>query len=137
MKLNRVGFITAIVFIAATCTRAAEVTEAQLQAVLSKPILDAGATLAEVQQFCASRVPEVPKSKTSKDWDGSSSQLRTDFLDKIVFRGEAKKWSVAETKVEWLDTIGGGPEYTIRKLRYEAIPGLWIPGLLYQPNNIK
>ncbi|MCY2964588.1 MAG: hypothetical protein NT069_13305 [Planctomycetota bacterium] len=39
-------------------------------------------------------------------------------------------------KVEWLDHVPGGPGYTIRKLRYEALPGLWIPALLYVPEKI-
>ncbi|MCE9525714.1 MAG: hypothetical protein K8R36_06635, partial [Planctomycetales bacterium] len=36
-------------------------------------------------------------------------------------------------KVEWLETIDGGEGYKIKKLRYEAIPGMWIPALLYEP----
>src|SRR5262249_12389309 len=38
---------------------------------------------------------------------------------------------------EWLDTIAGGPGYTIRKFRYEALPGMWIPGLLYLPEKLE
>ena len=58
------------------------------------------------------------------------------MLERIVYRGEAARWRDAETKVEWLDTIEGGPGYRIRKLRYEALPGLWIPALLYEPENL-
>ena len=39
--------------------------------------------------------------------------------------------------VEWVETIDGGPGYKIKKLRYEAIPGLWIPALLYVPDNLE
>ena len=45
-------------------------------------------------------------------------------------------WRDAATKVEWLETIDGGPGYRIRKLRYEALPGLWIPAVLYEPENL-
>ncbi|PHX70279.1 MAG: hypothetical protein CK548_09825, partial [Opitutia bacterium] len=48
----------------------------------------------------------------------------------------ARVWRDAKARVEWLDTLPGGPGYTIRKLRYEALPGLWIPALLYLPDNI-
>ena len=33
----------------------------------------------------------------------------------------AAAWRGAKTKVEWFDTIEGGPGYRIRKLRYEAL----------------
>ena len=36
-----------------------------------------------------------------------------------------------------MDTIAGGPGYRIKKLRFEAIPGLWIPALLYEPEQLK
>lgn len=129
--------VCVIALIAAATPVASSARADELQAALTKPILDAGSALAEVQRFCETRVPPVPTVKSSKEWDGLVAQMRSDVLDKIVFRGEAKSWRVAETKVEWLDTIAGGDDYTIRKLRYEAIPGLWIPALLYQPNRLK
>ena len=57
---------------------------------------------------------------------GAGSEIRQAVLERIVYRGEAA-WRDAPVKVEWLDTIAGGPGYRIRKLRYEALPGLWIP----------
>ena len=40
------------------------------------------------------------------------------------------------TEIEWLETIQGGPGYRIKKLRYEALPDMWIPALLYEPQQI-
>jgi hypothetical protein len=37
---------------------------------------------------------------------------------------------------EFLQRIDGGPGYHIRKLRFEALPGLWIPALLYEPDRL-
>ena len=39
--------------------------------------------------------------------------------------------------VVWLDTLEGGPGYRIKKLRYEALPGLWVPALLYEPETLE
>src|SRR4029077_18588138 len=50
--------------------------------------------------------------------------------------GEANEWSKAPLKVEWLETIPGGPGDRIRKLRYEVAPGWWIPALLYEPDKL-
>src|SRR6185437_6311588 len=63
--------------------------------------------------------------------------MRQETLECVVFRGEAAKWRDAETQVVWLDTIEGGPGYRIKKLRYEALPGLWIPALLYVPEEVR
>jgi hypothetical protein len=81
--------------------------------------------------------PRCPPSPRSPTWKTFADRTRRDVLDKIVFRGDtARAWRDAKTRVEWLDTIPGGPGYTIRKLRYEALPGLWIPALLYVPDNV-
>ena len=110
---------------------------AALTALLARPILDAGTPLAEVQAFTEQRVPAMPAVTTLADWQRFAARTRRDVLEKIVFRGElARQWRDAKTKVEWLDTIPGGPGYSITKLRYEALPGLWIPALLYRPDNV-
>jgi len=53
-----------------------------------------------------------------------------------MYRGEAQSWRKADCKVEWLETIDAAPEYRIKKLRYEVVPGLWIPALLYEPTTL-
>ncbi len=108
-----------------------------LTALLSRPILEIGTPLAEVQAFTEQRVPPMPAVTTLAAWQDFAVRTRRDVLEKIVFRGElARQWRDATTRTEWLDTIPGGPGYTIRKLRYEALPGLWIPALLYLPDSI-
>ncbi len=110
---------------------------AALTALLSRPILETGTPLAEVQAFTESRVPAMPAVTTLAEWKTFAERTRREVLEKIVFRGAlARAWRDAKTKVEWLDPIPGGPGYSIRKLRYEALPGLWIPALLYLPDNV-
>jgi len=112
-------------------------TPADLAALLARPILAPTLPLTEVRAYTASRVATIPALTTLAEWKLFAERTRHDVLDKIVFRGElACSWRDAKTRVEWLDTIPGGPGYTIRKLRYEALPGLWIPALLYVPENI-
>lgn len=106
-----------------------------LEVMLQHAILPADLPARESQLFCDPKVPRMPKVKSLAEWQAFADQTRRDVLDKIVFRGAlAKEWRDAKTKVEWLDTIEGGPGYHIKKLRYEALPGLWIPALLYQPD---
>ena len=107
-----------------------------VQTWLARPIIGSTQTLAEVQAFCEKRVPPMPEVNSAKKWERIAEKLRRETLEKVVFRGEAARWRDAKTKVEWLDTIEGGPGYRIKKLRFEALPGFWIPALLYEPEKI-
>ncbi len=110
---------------------------AEVTALLSHPIIDPALPLAEVQAFTEQRVPAMPPVTTLAAWEQFANRTRRDVLDKIVFRGDtARQWRDAKTQVVWLDTIPGGPGYSITKIRYEALPGLWIPALLYLPDNV-
>jgi len=110
----------------------------ELKALLAKKILPSGLPMEEVQRFCENRVsppPEVPADFES--WTRKAEAVRREILKFVVFRGRASAWRDAEAKTEWLSVIEGGPGYRIRKLRYEALPGLWIPALLYEPVRLR
>ncbi len=107
-----------------------------VQAALDQRIIDPGLPLAEVQKFTESRIPPMPECKTIAEWEQHANRMRRDTLDRVVFRGKAAKWRKLKTKVEWLGTIKGGDGYSIQKLRYEAVPGIWIPALLYVPDKL-
>ncbi|MDY0169186.1 MAG: acetylxylan esterase [Thermoguttaceae bacterium] len=109
---------------------------AELLAILQREIVGPVLPMTEVQHYCDRRVPEMPEVKTVAEWEQQAERMRREVLERIVFRGEAARWRDAPAKVEWLDTIDGGPGYRIRKLRFEALPGLWIPALLYEPENL-
>ena len=133
--MARVYRIAAVVLVV-VLSRAAMLAAAEAldhQPFLSHPVLEPGTALKEVQAFCESRIVAMPAVKSAGEWERQAATIRSDVLEKIVFRGEAKAWRDAKTKVEWLDAIEGGPGYRIRKLRYEALPGLWVPALLYEP----
>ncbi len=107
-----------------------------LEELLQREIIGAVLPLAEVQRYCEDRVPQMPKVESADAWEAEAERLRAAVLEKIVYRGQAAKWRNAETKVQWLKTIDGGPGYRIKKLRYEALPGMWIPALLYEPEKL-
>jgi hypothetical protein len=109
---------------------------AALQTLLQRSIIGPGLALAEVQAFTESRVPLMPPVKSAAEWEKLANRLRRDTLARVVYRGEAVAWRDARTKVEWLGTVAGGPGYHIRKLRFEALPGWWIPALLYEPDTL-
>jgi hypothetical protein len=108
----------------------------ELQPILAREIVGPQVTMAEVQDYLERRIPTMPDLKSARDWTRYSERVRRAVLERVVLRGEAARWAKAPSHVEWLDTIPGGPGYHIRKVRYEAVPGLWIPALLYEPDTL-
>ncbi|NOY40961.1 MAG: acetylxylan esterase [Planctomycetes bacterium] len=108
-----------------------------LASLLAHRIISAETPVAEVRKYIEPLIPPMPAPETLGDWEPVADRIRQDMFDRVVLRGEAAQWSKAETKVEWLETLEGGPGYKIRKLRYEAVPGLWIPALLYLPDQLE
>ncbi|MHB0960224.1 MAG: alpha/beta hydrolase family protein [Pirellulaceae bacterium] len=124
----------AVILMSVGVVRAADVTE--IQTMLRHEIVGTDLPMTEVQWYCDERVPTMPDVQTVDQWESEAARMRAAVLERIVYRGEAARWRDAAVKVEWLDTIEGGPGYRIRKLRYEALPGLWIPALLYEPEKL-
>jgi hypothetical protein len=108
---------------------------ASIRAALDHRLLDPEIPLHEVQAEIVSRIPSIPPIRSVEKWNQYVQRVRNDVLERVVFRGEAARWRMIPTRVEWLGSIDGGPGYRIRKLRYEAVPGLWIPALLYEPTH--
>ncbi len=103
---------------------------------LAREIIGPRQTLVETIRECESAIPRMHEVKSVEEWEKEAERMRSDALAHVIFRGEAAAWRKAKGKVEWLDTIEGGPGYRIKKVRYEALPGLWIPGLLYEPESL-
>jgi hypothetical protein len=113
-------------------------TAEQIKEALSQPILDSGMPQREVEAFCEARVLRLPAAdapvrSSPEAWQKYMDGIRQNVLDRVVFRGEAAKWRDYEGKVEWLAAAEIHDGYTLKKLRFEAAPGLWVPALLYQP----
>ncbi|MCA9175798.1 MAG: acetylxylan esterase [Planctomycetales bacterium] len=116
--------------------RAAETAET-VESLLKRATISDAIPQAEVEAFCERRVPPPPRIESAAAWESTAERLRQRVLDEVVFRGEAAKWRNAKVRVEWQETIDGGEGYRIKKLRFEALPGLWIPALLYEPLKIE
>ncbi|MCX6622813.1 MAG: hypothetical protein NTY38_17460 [Acidobacteria bacterium] len=102
---------------------------------LAKPVLDPLQPGIEARIYTGSHVPPLNIPTTPAAWTKYANNLRARIFNEVIFHGEAKKWRDAKTGVEWLDTIEAS-DYRIRKLRYEAVPGLWVPANLYEPKTL-
>lgn len=100
-------------------------------------LLDESQTWSEVRAFVERRVPPVPAADSVDTWRVIAEQLRNDMLRSVIFRGAAEQWRAYSSRVEYLETVPcESAGYSLRKLRYEALPGLWIPAVLYEPWNV-
>lgn len=108
-----------------------------IETLLKAPLLDAQVPQVEVERFCEARVPKLPEAGSLEQWQQMTDQWRAGMFEKVIFRGAAAEWRKAPLQVEWLDEIEGGPGYRIKKLRYQVLPGLTVPALLYEPNGLQ
>lgn len=110
-------------------------TEA-IQKALSKKVLEPGQALKEMQAYCRTALVPLPQPQSVAEWEKYTTRLRKQIFDNVIYRGEAARWKDLPTEPVWFDTIPGGPGYSIRKLRFEAVPGMWVPALLYVPDKL-
>jgi hypothetical protein len=126
--------VTALFCLVATSIASAADMESLTKA-LREPILDREAIQRDMERYCLFKVPMMPEPTDRQSWEAFISKARKETLDKVVFRGEAAKWREIPTKPEWLGEIDAG-DYRIKRLRYEAVPGMWVCGLLYEPKKL-
>lgn len=69
------------------------------------------------------------------EWIERGIRVRADARAAIFDKGlgDATTADGTTPRVEWGEVIEMGSAYRIRKLRYEAIAGYWVPALLYEP----
>lgn len=103
-----------------------------VDADLARPILATAQTRVDTQVWLASKVPVLTVPSTADAWERQAAALRRRVLDEIIYRGEARTWRQQRVKVEFVEDLPGDG-YVVRKLRFEAVPGLVVPGLLYVP----
>jgi dienelactone hydrolase len=103
---------------------------------LAQPLLPPETAQEELRAFVNRRVPPLKLPVGAAEWREASERLRKRLLEEVVYRGVPRPWQSEKLRVEWGDTLAPGGGYRIRKLRYEAVPGLWIPALLYEPESL-
>lgn len=103
-----------------------------LTSALEQPILASHQTVQDLTAYLLARVPPftLPNPTT---WETESERLRQEILERVVFRGVPESWRTGPVNLVWGDVIEADAAYRIRKLRYEALPGFWIPAALYEP----
>lgn len=139
MRQNRcvLGLIIPAVCIWVCMTAVPGQSNEMLKGALQNPVLADLQTQDDVRRLSRSGILPIPEFTNAAEWQTYADMTRAAVLDRVVFRGEAaQQWRSAATRVEFVETIPGGPGYRIDKYRIEVLPGLWIPALLYLPDAV-
>ncbi len=99
---------------------------------LTRPVLAPGQTRVDTQAWLASKVPVLTVPSSPDAWRTYADQLRTRVLDEVIYRGAAREWRTQVPQVEYVEDLPGDG-YVVRKFRFEVVPGLTAPALLYAP----
>lgn len=104
---------------------------------LARPLLVGQQSQTDIAAHVETRVRPVTVPPDANQWRAEVERRRNDMMERVVMRGVPPTWRSAEPpRVEWLGEVEERDEYRIKRLRYEALPGLWIPALLYEPKQI-
>lgn len=99
-------------------------------------LLEKGQTLGDLRSYLLRRAMKFIAPSDPAEWLPEAEQIRDQVLQNVVFKGVPQAWLDGPVKIVWQETLPG-KGYTIRKLRYEAVPGFWVGALLYEPENLK
>lgn len=102
----------------------------------ARRILPPNQTRQELMAYLEPRGSHFATPPDTAAWDVAARRLRTRFLTEVFLRGVPAAWTSNDLKTVWLDASIRGEGYSIRKLRYEVVPGLWVGGLLYEPHSL-
>ena len=130
------GFSCLAILACSTTTKGADAPASAPAATQPVLILKDGATDRQISAHVLPRVPKFEMPTDPKAWMEEADKIRERVLKEVVFRGVPENWYKTPTNVVWGETIKG-KGYSIKKLRYEIVPGFWTGALLYEPDNLK
>lgn len=111
---------------------------AKIAASLDAAVLDKDISIDEVRSYVGKKIPAMPALGKPEDWTKYATEHRQKVLDQVIYRGAAAGWRDAKNLgFERVGTVTTGGEYLLTKVRFEALPGHWIPALLYEPAGLK
>jgi Acetyl xylan esterase (AXE1) len=111
----------------------AQTEPSQVRPILEPPLQTPEVVAYQLRHYLLGKVPQLHVPATAQQWTAAARNLRQDLLKNLVFHGWPQRWIESPLKVEDLGLIPSGKGYHLRKLRYEVVPGFWVPALLYEP----
>ena len=89
-----------------------------------------------MMDYYAEKLPRLEPPATPAEWKSRTARIRRDLLKKVFLTGLDPDVNDRPPDVRWRGVLKGNG-YRIRKLHYEGYPGMRIPALLYEPENLR
>ncbi|HCK73005.1 MAG TPA: hypothetical protein DHW38_15635, partial [Planctomycetaceae bacterium] len=113
------------------------IAQDSLEATLAERLITQEQADSQITKYLISRIKPLQLGASYDDSSSTADQIRQDVLENVVFQGVPTEWRDHQVQVEDDSTIKTEHGYSIRKIRYEALPGLWIPALIYTPYQLQ
>ena len=111
-------------------------TANQITRALSRKLLK-GRHTPIMMDYYREKLPKLQQPECPEEWRERTDHIRRELLANVYLKGHQPGILDEPPKVEWRGVIETNHGYRIRKLRYEGYPGMWIPGLLYEPGDVE
>lgn len=110
-------------------------TSKQIAHALSRKLLRKRHTRI-MMDYYAEKLPRLETPASAAEWKSRTTRIRRDLLKKVFLTGLDPDVNDRPPDVRWRGVLKGSG-YRIRKLHYEGYPGMRIPALLYEPENLR
>ncbi len=110
-------------------------TSKQIAHALSRKLLRKRHTRI-MMDYYAEKLPRLETPASAAEWKSRTARIRRDLLKKVFLTGLDPDVNDRPPDVRWRGVLKGNG-YRIRKLHYEGYPGMRIPALLYEPENLR
>jgi dienelactone hydrolase len=115
----------------------AQGTPQQVSGILGQQLSSSDVVSYQLQKYLMAHAPQLPAPASAKTWTVQAEGIRSHLLNDVILRGWPKAWVDSGPRFEDLGLIPSTKGYSIRKLRYEVVPGFWSAALLYEPENLR
>jgi hypothetical protein len=102
----------------------------QLSGVLGEELVSPSVSAYQMRHYLVNLVAPPPSPTTADHWSQEAKRLREHWLDGVVYHGWPRDVVEAPARFEATGVIETGKGYRIHKLRYEIVPGFYLPQLL-------
>ncbi len=89
-----------------------------------------------MMNYYAEKLPRLETPASAAEWKSRTARIRRDLLKTVFLTGLDPDVNDRPPDVRWRGVLKGNG-YRIRKLHYEGYPGMRIPALLYEPENLR
>jgi len=124
------------ILLSATLVRA-QTDAADIEPILTEQLQPPQVVTFQLQQFLMGKVPGLPAPSGAAQWTAQAQRVRRHLLDDVIFHGWPQEWVNSPPRFEDLGPIPAGKGYTLRRLRYEILPGFYCTALLYAPEPLQ